>query len=196
MRLPSRIALATSNPGKLVEVRAMLAGVEVVTAGDVVPGWTVVEDGDTFAANARIKAADLAARAAMPALGDDSGLEVAALGGRPGVRSARYAGEGASDAANVARLLEEMRAVPTAARAAAFRCALALVWPNGASVEATGRCEGTIAPTPRGTGGFGYDAVFIDPATGLTFAELPSDVKNERSHRRRALDALRAQLSP
>jgi XTP/dITP diphosphohydrolase len=196
MRLPSRIVLATSNPGKLAEVRAMLAGVEVVAAGDVVPGWTVVEDGDTFAANARIKAADLAVRAALPALGDDSGLEVAALGGRPGVRSARYAGEDASDAANVARLLEQMRAVPQAARVAAFRCALVLVWPAGASVEASGRCEGTIGHAPRGTGGFGYDTVFIDPATGLTFAELPSDVKNERSHRRRALDALCAQLSP
>src|SRR6202008_1766823 len=101
-----------------------------------------------------------------PALADDSGLEVVALGGRPGVRSARYAGAGATDAANVALLLDEMRDVPDAVRAAAFRCALVLAWPEARLGEASGRCEGTIAHAPRGSGGFAYDCVFVDPATG------------------------------
>lgn len=195
-RLPSRLVLATTNRGKLREVTVILGayGVAVVAVDTVVPGWSVVEDGATFEENARLKARDLAARAGIPALGDDSGLEVAALAGCPGVRSARYAGEGATDAANVARLLAELRDVHDAERAAAFRCAMALAWPNGALVEAEGRCDGTIARAPRGSGGFGYDPVFLDPATGLTFAELPAEVKNARSHRRRALDALCARL--
>ena len=190
---PPRLVLATTNRGKLREVAEILAadGVQVVGIADVAPGWQVVEDGSTFAENARIKARDLARRAGLPALGDDSGLEVAALGGRPGVRSARYAGEDATDARNVALLLEELREVAADARLAAFRCALALAWPDGTLVEAEGRCEGRIAPAPRGGGGFGYDPVFVDPASGRTFAELPAEAKNAFSHRRRALDALR-----
>jgi len=188
--------LATANRGKLAEVAAILGprGVEVVPADDLVPGWSVVEDGATFADNARLKARDLARRAGLPALADDSGLEVAVLGGRPGVRSARYAGEDATDAANVARLLAELRDVPAGRRQAAFHCALALAWPDGRLVEAEGRSEGTIAVAPRGSGGFGYDPVFLDPESGRTFAELPAEVKNTRSHRRRALDALCARL--
>ena len=196
--LPPRLVLATTNRGKLAEVTAILGarGVEVVAAVALVPDWHVAEENATFAENARAKAVDLARHAGIPALGDDSGLDVAALGGRPGVRSARYAGEGASDAANTARLLEELRDVPEGQRAAVFRCALALAWPDGAVVEAEGSCEGTIARTPRGSGGFGYDPIFVDPETGLTFAELPAAVKNARSHRRRALEALRARLGP
>jgi XTP/dITP diphosphohydrolase len=191
---PALLALATTNRGKLAEVAAILApwGVEVVAADTVVPGWRVVEDGATFAENARRKACDLAHRAGMPALADDSGLEVAALGGRPGVRSARYAGERAADADNVARLLDELRDVPDPERRAAFRCAVALAWPDGTLVEAEGRCEGWIARQRRGSGGFGYDPVFIDPETGLSFAELTAEAKNARSHRRRALEALAA----
>ncbi len=189
---PERLVLATGNRGKLREVAEILApkGVTVVGIDDVAPGWSVVEDGATFAANARIKAESLARRTGLPALGDDSGLEVEALRGRPGVRSARYAGEHATDAENTARLLRELADVPDDARGAAFRCALVLAWPDGGSVEADGRCEGHIARSPRGTGGFGYDPVFVDPATGRSFAELPADVKNGCSHRRRALDAL------
>jgi XTP/dITP diphosphohydrolase len=188
--------VATGNRGKVAEVRAILAGhgVEVTAASEVVSGWSVVEDGATFEANARKKAADLAARAGCPALGDDSGLEVDALGGRPGVRSARYAGEHATDAENVARLLAEMDAVPDGARAAAFRCVMVLAWPDGRTAIGEGRCAGTIASAPRGEGGFGYDPVFVDPATGRTFAELSAEEKNARSHRRRALDALCARL--
>jgi XTP/dITP diphosphohydrolase len=111
------------------------------------------------------------------------------------VRSARYAGEYATDAENVARLLDELGAVADDARPAAFRCALALAWPDGTLIEAEGRCEGWIARAPRGTGGFGYDPVFVDPASGRTFAELPAAAKNALSHRRRALDSLRLGLA-
>ena len=193
---PPRLVLATNNRGKLREYRELLADdpVELLAADALVPGWSVVEDGATFAANARLKACDLARRAALPALGDDSGLEVDALGGRPGVRSARFAGENADDAENTARLLRELRAVPDERRSAAFRCALALAFPDGTLVEADGRCEGRIARAPRGDGGFGYDPVFIDPDSGRSFAELSADVKNGLSHRRRAVDALRRVL--
>ncbi len=193
---PPRLVFATTNRGKLREIAAILAawGVTVVGIDDVAPGWHVVEDGDTFAANARLKARDLAGRCRLPVLGDDSGLEVDALGGRPGVRSARYAGEHATDAENTALLLHELRDVPDDARGAAFRCALALAWPDGKVVEAEGRCAGRIAREPRGTGGFGYDPVFVDPASGHTFAELPAEAKNAFSHRRRALDALHGVL--
>jgi XTP/dITP diphosphohydrolase len=194
--LPRRLVLATTNRGKLREVAEILApdGVTVVGIAEVAPGWSVVEDGATFAENARLKAADLARRTGLPALGDDSGLEVDALGGRPGVRSARYAGEHATDAENVTLLLHELDGVPDDARAAAFRCALVLAWPDGTYVEADGRCAGRIARAPRGEGGFGYDPVFIDPASGRTFGELSAEAKNAFSHRRRALDALRARL--
>jgi XTP/dITP diphosphohydrolase len=190
---PPRLVFATTNRGKLREVAEILVadGVQVVGIADVAPGWQVVEDGGTFVENARIKAHDLARRAGMPALGDDSGLEVDALGGRPGVHSARYAGEHATDAENVALLLAELRDVADDSRSAAFRCALALAWPDGTLVEAEGRCEGRIARAPRGSGGFGYDPVFVDPGSGRTFAELPAEAKNAFSHRRRALDVLR-----
>ncbi len=193
---PPRLVFATTNHGKLREVAEILGplGVDVVGVAAVVPGWTVVEDGATFAENARLKARDLARRGGLPVLADDSGLEVDALGGRPGVRSARYAGEHATDAANVVLLLDEMANVPDHARGAAFRCALALAWPDGTIVEADGRCAGTIALSPRGSGGFGYDPVFVDPASGRTFGELPAEAKNHFSHRRRALDALRLEL--
>jgi XTP/dITP diphosphohydrolase len=190
---PPRLVFATTNRGKLRELAEILAsdGVTVVGIDDVAPGWTVVEDGETFAANARIKARDLARRSGLLVLGDDSGLEVDALGGRPGVRSARYAGEDATDQENTALLLRELRDVPDAKRGAAFVCALALAWPDGRLVEADGRCKGRITHAPRGEGGFGYDPVFLDAASGRTFAELPTEAKNAFSHRRRALDALR-----
>ncbi len=193
---PSRLVFATTNRGKLREVGEILAadGVVVVGVDAVVPGWSVDEVGTTFAENARLKARDLAARSGLPALGDDSGLEVDALGGRPGVRSARYAGEHAGDEENTALLLRELADVPDERRGAAFRCALALAWPDGRLVEADGRCEGRIASAPRGDGGFGYDPVFIDPASGRSFGELPAEAKNAFSHRRRALDALRRAL--
>ncbi len=189
--------MATTNPGKLAEVTAILAPhrVEVVSVATVLPGWTIVEDGATFEANARAKAVDVARRAGVVALGDDSGLEVDALGAAPGVRSARYAGESATDAANVAKLLAALRDVPDERRGAAFRCALALAWPDGRIVEVEGRCGGVISRASRGRSGFGYDPVFVDPETGRTFAELDAGEKNARSHRGRALAALVAALS-
>jgi len=194
--LPPKIVVATNNAAKLRELTGVLAphAVEVLAASAVVPGWSIEETGRTFAENARLKAVDLAQRSGLPALGDDSGLEVEALGGRPGVRSARYAGEAASDTANVVKVLDELRNAPGESRRAAFRCALALAWPNGDVVEVDGRCDGTIAGAPRGWNGFGYDPVFIDPPSGRTFAELSDDLKNERSHRARAIAALGAAL--
>jgi XTP/dITP diphosphohydrolase len=193
---PRRLVVATTNRGKLAEVAALLTprGVEVVPVDAVLPAWTIAEHGTTFEENARAKAFDVAWRAQVAALGDDSGLEVVALGGAPGVRSARYAGDGATDATNVAKLLSVLRDVPARARQAAFRCALALASPDGEVVEVEGRCDGTIAFAPRGNGGFGYDPVFIDAATGRTFAELAADEKNARSHRGRALAALCARF--
>ena len=194
---PPRLVFATTNRGKLREVSEILSadGVQVVGIADVAPGWQVVEDGASFAENARLKALDLARRTGLPALGDDSGLEVAALGGRPGVRSARYAGEDATDAQNVTLLLAELCDFADDSRSAEFRCALVLAWPDGTLVEAEGRCEGRIARAPRGSGGFGYDPVFVDPASGRTFAELPAEAKNAFSHRRRALEALRPAIA-
>jgi XTP/dITP diphosphohydrolase len=194
--LPPRIVFATTNRRKLAEVATMLAprGVEVVAVDTVLPGWRIEENGVTFEENARVKALDVARRAQVVALGDDSGLEVTALGGAPGVRSARYAGEGATDGANVAALLAALRDVPAAARQAAFRCALALAWPDGELLEVEGRCEGMIALAPIGAGGFGYDPIFVDAETGRTFAALADGEKNARSHRGRALAALCARV--
>ncbi len=194
--LPASIVLASNSAGKLTEVRAILGaiGIEVVPVGQVVSEWSVEETGDTFETNALLKARDLVARVGVPVLADDSGLEVAALGGRPGVRSARYAGAAATDGENVGLLLHEMAAVPEGSRAAAFRCVMALVWPDGGVVTAAGTCPGVISAEPRGAGGFGYDPVFLDPETNQTFAELSAGAKNARSHRRRALDALVAEL--
>ena len=195
-KLPTRIAVATNNRGKLHEIAEVLGphGVELVAAGAVVPGWTIEETGETFAENARLKAVDLARRSGLPSLGDDSGLVVDALDGAPGIRSARYAGEHATDAENVAKLLHALRDVAPERRQAHFRCALALAWPDGSLVEVEARCDGTIARAPRGEHGFGYDPVFIDPDTARTFAELSDEEKNARSHRGRALAALCAAL--
>lgn len=167
------------------------------------PAWEVVlqsalgvgpveETGRTFADNALLKARHAAAATGLPALADDSGLEVDALGGAPGVSSARYAGPRASDADNVDRLLAELAGVPAARRTARFRCVLAFVRDaaDPAPVLAEGAWEGSIAEAPRGLAGFGYDPVFEDPASGLTAAELAPAAKNERSHRGQALRAL------
>ncbi len=197
--LPARLVVATNNRGKLREITDLLdaARDRDRSRGGGRSGMGDRRDRrDVRRERARARRCDLAARAGLPALGDDSGLEVAALGGRPGVRSARYAGEGASDAANVAKLLSELRGVPETVRGAAFRCALALAWPGGGLVEIDGRCDGAIAFAPRGSGGFGYDPVFIDRATGFTFAELPDDAKNARSHRGRALRRARRRVWP
>lgn len=178
-----RLVLATRNPHKLRELGALLAPHELVAlpAGLELPP----EDGETFAANALGKARAAAAATGRAAVGDDSGIAADALGGAPGVRSARFAGEGASDEENLARLLDEA----PAGSGLAYVCALALVDPAG-GVEhlVEGRCTGTLAAHPRGAGGFGYDPAFIpdDDATGRTMAELDQAEKAAISHRGRA----------
>jgi XTP/dITP diphosphohydrolase len=190
-----KIVLATRNQHKVDEIRAILRplGVELLSACDFLGAPDVVEDGDTFEANAIKKAVALANATGMAALADDSGLEVDALNGEPGVRSARYSGEGATDARNVAKLLRAL--VGRSARKARFRCVLALAEPSGRIRTAEGRCEGRIIGEPRGRSGFGYDPVFVPDGHEQTFAEMDSIEKNRISHRGRALAALRATLN-
>ena len=190
-----RLVVATSNTGKLREFAAALKGatgvVEPLPAGVSLPA----ETGGTFMANALQKAVCAAEATEMPALADDSGLSVDALGGAPGVRSARFAGPGATDADNCALLLERLRGVPETRRQARFIAALALVWPDGRTLTAVGECAGSILPAPRGSGGFGYDPLFYYPPLRRTFAELTLEQKNRVSHRAAALAQLRDRLS-
>ena len=194
---------ATRNPGKLVELRQLLPGARVLGVdeaaarlGRAIP--EVDEDADTFAGNAAKKAREVSRATGLPALADDSGLEVDALGGAPGVWSARYAGPGAGDAANNARLLAALHGVPADRRTARFRSVLALADVTGplgdAVITADGVCEGLVLDAPRGTGGFGYDPLFLFPALGQTFAELGVGTKGELSHRARAMQAIKPRL--
>jgi XTP/dITP diphosphohydrolase len=164
-------------------------------AVDLVPlDRDVEETGTTFEENARIKAEAALAHTGLPGLGDDSGLEVFALDGRPGVYSARYAGEKANDLDNIALLLSELRGVPERRRGARFRCVLALAWPGEPVRTFEGVCRGRILEAMRGERGFGYDPVFFVPSLGRSMAELPLDEKNRLSHRGRAVALLRAWL--
>ncbi len=193
--------LASANPDKVAEIAAILgdAGIELAPR----PAWVpdVVEDGDTLEANARLKAVALCTATGEPAVADDTGLEVDALGGAPGVRSARYAGDGATYADNVARLLRELDAADASAggpvdRSARFRTVALARFPDGREVVASGVVEGTITTEPRGTAGFGYDPVFVPrDGDGRTFAEMTADEKHELSHRGRAFRALAAALA-
>lgn len=196
-RLPPRLVLATGNPGKLRELRAILAPwkVEVLPLSDFTPS-AAEETGTTFVDNALIKARFAARMAGLPAIADDSGLEVDALGGGPGVRSARYAGEGADDAANNALLLRELGQVPDARRTARYRCAMAYVRSadDPAPVVREANWEGRIGHGPRGQGGFGYDPLFVVAGGERTAAEYAADEKNRVSHRGQALRALVAAL--
>lgn len=192
-RSARNLLIATSNKGKVIEIAALLEGLNCHVIGledlDQIPP-PVEETGTTFVANALIKADYYHAATALLTLADDSGLEVDALDGRPGVYSARYGGEGLSSADQIALLLDEMKDVPEEKRSARFVCSVALVGVvNGASVRQTfeGRCEGRIAFAQRGSGGFGYDPVFIDAETARTFAELSREEKSARSHRGKAL---------
>lgn len=191
----STLVLATRNPGKLSELALRLAplGIELRSAVDVDGAPDVVEDADTLAGNAVKKAMELARHAGLPALADDTGLEVDALGGAPGVRSARFAGEPADDAANRALLLHRLQGRPE--RRARFRTVLAYV--DGEAVHTfDGVCEGTILDGERGEFGFGYDRLFVpDDGDGRTFAEMTGDEKNHISHRGRALDAFVAWIA-
>ena len=203
-----RIVLATRNPGKVAELRARLTAlpVELVTAAEL-GAPDVDETADTLRGNADLKARALNAFSGLPSLADDTGLEVDALGGAPGVYSARFAGPGADAAANRARLLADLdaaRAAGDARRSARFRTVLAFDAGDGRTHHFEGVCEGVITMEARGEGGFGYDAVF-DPADGdppevspqdrRTFAQMAADEKNAISHRGRALDAFAAWLT-
>lgn len=190
----SRVVLATHNPGKLAELRALLAGLgpEVLGLADFPAIGPIPETGATFSENARQKALTVCRATGLVSLADDSGLCVDALGGAPGVYSARYAGEEASDAANNAKLLAAMADVPALARSCRFVSVVAAVAPDGRELTATGVWEGLLGFAPDGTGGFGYDPLFIDPDLGTTAARLSPEAKNARSHRGKALAALRA----
>ena len=194
-----RIVLASHNPGKLAEMRAILAGfdLEPVAQGDL--GIDDIEEtGATFVENALLKARHAAQASGLPALGDDSGLCVGALGGAPGLYSARYAGRHGDAAANIAKLLAALGGVPQDARGAHFHCTIVLLRSavDPAPLIAEGRWNGRILETPRGDGGFGYDPVFLDPALGRTAAELDPATKGRVSHRGLALARLRGLLDP
>jgi len=190
--LPTKIVLASGNAGKLREIKRILAdlGVEIIAQSELGVS-DADETGGTFVENALIKARHAAVATGLPAIADDSGLVVDALGGRPGVHSARYSGAGATDNSNIDKLLDEMKRVPAGERRAAFHCCACFVTPDDtSSLIAEGRWEGVILGERRGTEGFGYDPVFFDPECGRTAAELGPEQKNARSHRGNALTAL------
>ncbi|MBI9083089.1 MAG: XTP/dITP diphosphatase [Desulfobacterales bacterium] len=185
------IVLATRNAGKVAEIRDLLAGFPVIikNLNDFGPIPEVVEDGATFDENAYKKASHTARILGLPALADDSGLLVEALGGRPGVLSARYAGAGASDRQRCDKLLEEMHG--RANRNAAFECVISIAVPTGPALTYEAQCQGLIAESPSGENGFGYDPVFFYPSLGKTFAQISREEKGRISHRGRALQELR-----
>jgi XTP/dITP diphosphohydrolase len=195
MSTPSRLVLGTGNPGKVDELRALLSDLPI----EVVPGHTlddppdVVEDAETLAGNAQKKASAYHERTGLPALADDTGLEVAALDGGPGVHTARFAGPDCTPDDNKQKLLDVLDGVDD--RRARFRTVVALVDTDGPARTFEGICEGTITTVPRGDGGFGYDPLFQPDGHDRTFAEMDAEAKNKISHRRRALDALRQFLA-
>jgi XTP/dITP diphosphohydrolase len=192
---PARLVLATANTGKVRELGALVAEwgpVEVLSLARFPAVRLPEEEGATYAENARAKALAVAEATGLPALADDSGLEVDALGGAPGIRSARYA---ASDAERITKLLAALAERPASARRARFRCAVAVAWPDGRVETGEGECLGTIALVAAGEGhGFGYDPVFIADELGRTFAAASAREKGSVSHRARAMRALGARL--
>jgi len=192
-----RVVLATRNAGKARELEELLSGIAGrLESLDAYPGVILPPEGhQSFAENARAKALAVSAALGAAAIGDDSGLEVDALGGEPGIRSARYAGGGAGDEANNALLLERLAGIPPERRTARFRCVLALEVPGAPGALVEGVCEGAIAEAPRGSRGFGYDPLFVPSGETRTFAELSSKAKDAISHRARAAAALRQALA-
>ena len=192
--MSEKFVLATHNPGKLKEMGAILAqfGVEVVSPRDLGLTVDVEETGTTFAENAMLKAKAICAAAKLPAIADDSGLCVDALNGGPGVYSARYGGEGLDDKGRYMLRLNSLRGQST--RTAQFTCAIACAFPNGDTLTAEGRCDGTIAYAPMGEGGFGYDPVFFVPELKKTFGQLTAEEKSAISHRGRALESFIGKL--
>jgi XTP/dITP diphosphohydrolase len=190
------IVLATGNAGKIRELAAMLAeqvpDIQVLGLSDFPMIGDIPETGETFEENARIKAVAVARATGLVAVADDSGLAVDALGGAPGVYSARYSGEGATDQKNVDKLLDALADVPDAGRGCHFACVMLAATPGGIELIGRGAWHGRVAWTPAGSGGFGYDPVFFDEKLGMTAAQMEAQVKNARSHRGLALrDLLR-----
>jgi XTP/dITP diphosphohydrolase len=191
------LVVATGNLGKVRELVALLAGIpfDIRTLADYPPFTMPEETGDTYEANARIKAEATARHTGVLSLGDDSGIEVDALGGVPGVRSARFGGPGLDDRGRVRHLLALIEHVPDAQRTARFRCVIALAAPDGSVRTVEAACEGLVVREPLGAGGFGYDPVFFYPPLGLTFGELTDEEKAKVSHRGLAAAAARRMLS-
>jgi XTP/dITP diphosphohydrolase len=184
------LLVATTNRGKVREYQQLLNGLncDLVSLADVGITQDVAETGSTYEDNALLKARAYAALSGLLTLADDSGLEVDALAGRPGVHSARYAPDSPT---RIRQLLGEMQNVPADQRSARFQCVIALAWPNGGTEITSGTCEGWITTEARGTNGFGFDPVFFVPERGVTLAELPDEVKNQLSHRARAAHKMR-----
>ncbi len=188
-----RVVLATRNAGKIREIRQLMrgSGVRFLTTSDFPSLCLPAEDCKTFRGNAARKAREVAFQTGYPALAEDSGLEVAALGGKPGVWSARYSGPDASDSKNNAKLLRQLSRMPPGRRMARFRCVAVLAMPDGQTVVRQGSCAGRIGTRPRGRGGFGYDPLFIVAGSDSTFAQLSAAEKSRLSHRGRALKRIR-----
>lgn len=191
-----KLLLATTNKGKALEYKALLSGIpyEIFTMSEQGIRLDIEETGASFEENARLKAVVLATESGLLSLADDSGLEVDALNGEPGVHSARYAGEGASDDDRYLLLLEKLKGVPDGERTARFLCVIAIATPEGQVELYSGECPGIITGEPRGSHGFGYDPVFFIPELGKTMAELSSEEKNRISHRSRAAEKAREAL--
>jgi XTP/dITP diphosphohydrolase len=199
MPFPDRVAIASRNAHKLRELARICADWPVswvtVETHDPSAFPDVAETGDTYLENALLKANAISAALDLPAIADDSGIEVDALGGKPGPRSARFAGDGASDERNLDALLAAIRGVPGGGRTARYRCIAAIAWPGGAVLHAEGICEGSLIAKRRGSGGFGYDPIFVPAGWDETMAELTAEQKDRISHRGRAFRALREALS-
>ena len=190
--MKKNLLIASGNSGKLMEIKAILSAFEgtLVTSKDIDLALKVEETGNTYAKNARLKAFAYLKATGLATLADDSGLEVSALNGAPGIHSARFSPKpNANDADRRVYLLEQLKGLPQPWKAH-FHCTAVLALPTGMTYETTGRCDGVIIPQERGTGGFGYDPIFYLPEFSATMAELPSHKKNTISHRARALIAL------
>jgi XTP/dITP diphosphohydrolase len=196
---PERLAIASKNSHKLRELGRICRDwpVEWLTVENNPGPWPdVAEPHDTYLDNALEKARAIAAALGVPTIADDSGIEVDALGGAPGPRSARFAGEDATDAENLAKLIEVIAASQPEARTARYRCVAAIAWPDGRTLHAEGTCEGALVTTPQGSGGFGYDPIFVPEGEQRTMAELEDREKDRISHRGWAFRGLAGLLSP